>query len=231
MKSGCVGGMPGRGAKSLTEALHEMDEAGTLPDQFKEAVKRTERLVIGVDFDGTIAHHRVHPDIGPPVPGAFEWMQRFKDAGAFVILWTCRNKSRLDLALSWLRENDNFQFDAVNESPKGHGFYHGEKAFAHIYIDDAAFGCPTIKPDGYYSLTTISNISRTPEVRPYVDWSRVGPMVLSMIQKGPSGFEELVTQGLSEMSKQFDKHLESLNAHTNATSDEPLIPIAPPYDR
>ena len=47
-------------------------------------------MFIAIDFDGTIVDHRF-PEIGKPVPGAFEWMKKFKEAGAKLILWTMRS--------------------------------------------------------------------------------------------------------------------------------------------
>jgi len=47
-------------------------------------------MYICIDFDGTIVDHRF-PEIGPPVPGAVEWMLRFQEAGAKLILFTMRS--------------------------------------------------------------------------------------------------------------------------------------------
>ncbi len=47
-------------------------------------------LYIAVDFDGTIVDHQF-PEIGKAVPGAFDWLKRFKEAGATLILWTMRS--------------------------------------------------------------------------------------------------------------------------------------------
>ena len=47
-------------------------------------------MIIAVDFDGTTVTH-TYPEMGEPVPGAVEWLQRFQDAGAKLILWTMRS--------------------------------------------------------------------------------------------------------------------------------------------
>ena len=123
-------------------------------------------MYIAVDFDGTIVEHKF-PKIGNPVPGALEWLKRFKEAGATLILWTMRSDGQssgdvLTQAVEFCKEN-GVEFDFVNKHPQK--WTTSPKAYAHIYIDDAAFGCP---------LTYEKE-------RPMVNWEVVGPQVLSMI--------------------------------------------------
>jgi hypothetical protein len=122
-------------------------------------------MQIAIDFDGTIAEHQ-YPLIGPPVPGAFEWMRRFQLAGAQLILWTMRSGRQLDEAVKFCREND-IEFYGVNTNPTQKRWTQSPKAYAHIYIDDAAYGCPLLV---------------SPLGRAYVDWSIVGPDVLERIK-------------------------------------------------
>ena len=61
-------------------------------------------MYICIDFDGTIADHRF-PEIGPPVPGALEWMAKFQEAGARLILFTMRSDGG---------QNGDVLTDAVN---------------------------------------------------------------------------------------------------------------------
>lgn len=128
---------------------------------------------IAVDFDGTIADH-VFPEIGVAVPGAFFWLELFQQAGAKLILWTMRSDSDnagpvLSQAVEFCHRN-GIDFWAVNGNPEQSSWSSSPKAYAHIYIDDAAFGCPLLE---------------NPRAggRPYVDWSKVGPAVLEMIQR------------------------------------------------
>ena len=122
---------------------------------------------IAIDFDGTIAEHEF-PLIGNPVPEAFYWMKQFQDAGATLILWTVRSDGQingdvLDDAIEFC-SGYGVDFKMVNNNPQK-DFNTGPKAYANIYIDDAAFGCPLI-----YNGR-----------KPYVDWHIVGPAVLDMI--------------------------------------------------
>jgi hypothetical protein len=122
---------------------------------------------IAVDFDGTIAEHKF-PEVGKPVPGAFEWMRKWQEAGARLILWTMRCDSPkgnyLADAIDLCRGNGVYFF-GHNRNPEQSEWTTSPKAYAHIYVDDAAFGTPLIQGDG----------------RPMVDWSVVGPEVLKII--------------------------------------------------
>jgi hypothetical protein len=125
---------------------------------------------IAIDFDGTIADHKF-PEIGEPVPGAFDWMKAFQKAGAKLILYTMRSDSSLHgnvltQAVEFCRQN-GVEFHGINTNPGQRHWTNSPKAYAQIYIDDAAFGCPLlVNPSG----------------RAYVDWSIVGPEVLERIK-------------------------------------------------
>ena len=128
---------------------------------------------IAIDFDGTIVLHEF-PDIGREVPGAFEWMKKFQDAGCKLILWTMRSDGDnfgpvLTQAVEFCRER-GVEFWGVNENP-GQDWSDSPKAYAHVYIDDAAFGCPLVE---------------NPGGRPFVDWDSVGPAILCRIKNGES---------------------------------------------
>ncbi len=129
-------------------------------------------MIIAVDFDGTIADHRF-PEIGAPVPGAFEWLLRFQKAGAKLILWTMRSDGQesgevLTQAEAFCLDN-GLAFWGVNKNPEQKKWTQSPKVYAQLYIDDAAFGCPLLPnpEDG---------------ARPYVDWDAVGPRVMALIE-------------------------------------------------
>lgn len=130
-------------------------------------------MIIAIDFDGTIVDHQF-PDIGPEVPGAFMWLREFQQAGAQLMLWTMRSDGREDGtntladAVNFCRAN-GVEFWGVNENPQQKGWTGSPKQYAHLYIDDAAFGCPM---RDHPSAT-----SR----RPVVDWEKVGPEVLALL--------------------------------------------------
>jgi len=129
-------------------------------------------MFIAVDFDGTIVDHQF-PGIGDPVPGAFEWLARFQEAGADLILWTMRSDGQqecgdvLTEAVVYCRVM-GIEFACVNENPQP--WTTSPKAYAHVYIDDAAAGCP---------------LRANPRMggRPYVDWDQIGPYVMRLIEE------------------------------------------------
>lgn len=89
-----------------------------------------------------------------------------------LILWTVRSdglgdgRQVLTVALDWLKANGFPSFWGINNNPDQKGWTSSHKAYAHIYVDDAAFGCPVLPTDG----------------RPVVDWSIVGPAVLTLLK-------------------------------------------------
>lgn len=123
------------------------------------------QMVIAIDFDGTIVEH-AYPDIGLAVPGALNWIKAFQDHGAKIILWTMRSGETLDEAVAFLNHR-GIELWAANHNPDQGSWTDSAKAYAHVYIDDAAFGCPLRESVGVK--------------RPSVDWSKVGPSVLKRI--------------------------------------------------
>lgn len=139
-------------------------------------------MIIAVDFDGTLVDHRF-PEIGAEAPGAFKWLHEFQKAGAKLILWTMRSDVRgegigpegfgadrdyLTEAVVFCRSR-GIEFWAVNKNPRQGSWTDSPKAYAHLYIDDAAFGVPVREAARMGS-------------RPIVDWDVVGPCVMAMIE-------------------------------------------------
>lgn len=120
-------------------------------------------MFIAIDFDGTIVKH-AYPIIGEDI-GAIEWLKKFQDAGADLILLTMRSREFLDDAIKYC-DMKGVNFFAYNNNPTQINWTSSRKVYADIYIDDAAFGCPLVYKDGE---------------RPYVDWEVVGPKVLEII--------------------------------------------------
>ena len=105
------------------------------------------RLLIAIDFDGTIVEHEF-PEIGRPVPGAVEWIKTFQEMGAIIQLWTMRSDGQangdvLTQAVDYCRR-ERIEFDHINHNPSQTSWTSSPKMYAHIYIDDAALGCPLI---------------------------------------------------------------------------------------
>jgi hypothetical protein len=129
-------------------------------------------MYICIDFDGTIVDHRF-PAVGEPVPGAIEWMKSFVEAGGKIILFTMRSDTgpendHLTQAVNFI-ESNGVELYGVNHNPTQGRWTTSPKAYGHVYIDDAAYGCPMIHPDDFN--------------RPCVDWSIVGPDVKRMLLK------------------------------------------------
>lgn len=124
-------------------------------------------MYICVDFDGTIVDHAL-PKIGKPVPHAIEWLKKFNDMGADLILFTMRSDGQkygniLTDAVNYLKDN-GVELFGVNENPSQNRWSNSPKPFAHFYIDDAAVGCPLIHPAGFR--------------RPCVNWKKVGKHIV-----------------------------------------------------
>jgi trehalose-6-phosphatase len=108
-----------------------------------------------VDFDGTIVKHE-YPNIGDPVPYALEKLKEMQELGISLILFTMRSGDKLDEAVEYLKSN-RISLYGVNVNPTQKHWTKSPKAYGHLYIDDAAWGCPLIYPK---------------DARPFVDWSR-----------------------------------------------------------
>lgn len=119
-------------------------------------------MEICVDFDGTCVSHEF-PYIGNDI-GAVPVLKKLVEAGHNLILFTMRSDGRdtedvLEPAIQWFKDHD-IPLYGINENPTQKKWTTSPKAYGHIYIDDAAAGCP-LKFNNY-----ISN-------RPFVDWVKI----------------------------------------------------------
>lgn len=106
-----------------------------------------ENLIIAVDFDGTICQHpgNEFPKIGAPVPHAIKAMKRLQEAGHQLMLWTMRDGAALETAQEYLEEQGIEMWWNENYAQS---WSSSNKQYAHLYIDDAALGCPLVELDG-----------------------------------------------------------------------------------
>jgi len=98
-------------------------------------------MIIAIDFDGTL-HTGRWPNIGAPTPYAIEVMQKLKNDGHYLIIWTCREGERQTEMVNWLLEK-GIPFDRINEHKPGTAELYGysaRKVYAHLYIDDKQVG-------------------------------------------------------------------------------------------
>ncbi|MBJ7879108.1 BT0820 family HAD-type phosphatase [Gelidibacter salicanalis] len=98
------------------------------------------RLIIAVDFDGTIVEDR-YPGIGKPRIFAFETLKRLQEDGHRLILWTYRSGKSLDEAVAFCKDN-GITFYAVNSSFPEEQFdtSKSRKINADLFIDDRNIG-------------------------------------------------------------------------------------------
>lgn len=111
--------------------------------------------VIAIDFDGTCVTHE-YPKVGKDI-GAVPVIKKLVKYGHSIVLFTMRHDDGLKVTVQWFADND-IPLYGVNVNPTQHEWTNSPKAYANVYIDDAALGCPLVYPD---------------EGRPYVDWTRV----------------------------------------------------------
>jgi len=116
---------------------------GKSPSVFKSGQK----LLIAVDFDGTIVEHQF-PELGAPLPGAIETLRALSQAGHRLILFTCREdemdgtgRRYLTEAMDFCKQN-GINFLSANETPSNDDFrpQGGRKVYADVYIDDRNLG-------------------------------------------------------------------------------------------
>ena len=122
-------------------------------------------MYIAVDFDGTCVTHE-YPEVGKDI-GAIPILKKLVEDGHKLILYTMRSKDELVHAINWFKEN-NINLYAINNNPTQKFWTQSPKIYAHLYIDDAAVGCPLIND---------------PEIsdKPFVDWTKIMDIINTRI--------------------------------------------------
>ncbi len=115
--------------------------------------------ILGLDFDGTCVTHD-YPKVGRDI-GASVVLKKFIKNGWKICLNTMRSGDTLQEAVDWF-EDTGIELYGINKNPDQHTWTKSTKVYAHLYIDDAALGCPLITP-------VLG--------RPYVDWKTVSKLV------------------------------------------------------
>lgn len=98
---------------------------------------RESRHDVLVDFDGTLSRFK-YPDMGPPIPGAREFLQELRRMGLRIVVWSSRlspqfrvtaerNAMRKEI-MEWLDKHD-MPYDSVDHGTSG-------KRLAMAYVDD-----------------------------------------------------------------------------------------------
>ena len=93
-------------------------------------------MIIAVDFDGTLADTDA-TEIYSPNTKLINYLIERRRQGDKVILWTCREGSRLDQAVEWCKKQ-GLEFDAFNDNLPGLKLFgmNPRKIVADVYIDD-----------------------------------------------------------------------------------------------
>lgn len=96
---------------------------------------------IAVDFDGTIVEHQ-YPDIGVEVPFAIKTLKLLQKEGHQLILWTVREGSSLQEAVTYCRKK-GLEFYAVNANHPNETFdspQYSRKIKVDLSIDNVNLG-------------------------------------------------------------------------------------------
>ena len=121
--------------------------------------------IICVDFDGTCVMHE-YPRIGEEIPNAVNVLKKLNENKVKIILWTIRSGEYLLEAVNWFVERE-IEIWAVNKNPNQRFWSKSPKAYAPVYIDDAALGCPLIPPTDENS-------------RPFADWYEIEKLLVEI---------------------------------------------------
>jgi hypothetical protein len=122
---------------------------------------------IAVDFDGTCVSHEF-PKVGREI-GAAPVLHELVKRGCKLILWTMRSDGRSDGgnyltdAVNWFNGH-GIPLHGVQRNPTQDAWTSSPKAYAQLYIDDAALGAPLC--------------AGLEGEKPFIDWCRVREMLL-----------------------------------------------------
>lgn len=133
--------------------------------------KKNSAPIVAIDFDGTIVAHR-YPEIGEPVPYALETMRLMQGNGCKLILYTMRSGQYLQEAVEYLTAA-GIELWGINENPTQKHWTDSPKVYAHVYIDDAAFGCPLLEAENDRPMVDWLEIARHFELLEYIAENRM----------------------------------------------------------
>lgn len=113
---------------------------------------KAEMPIIAIDFDDTIniQGNNTYPQCGEVRPWAKEVIDFMHKLGVKIVIWTSRDVAynqdekkmydHVSPMIDWLDKNE-IHYDAINKSIQFAPYaYNGRKVYAHMYVDDRAFG-------------------------------------------------------------------------------------------
>lgn len=137
-------------------------------------------MIIAIDFDGTCVTHEF-PKVGKDI-NSVPTLKKIVNKGHQLVLFTMRSDivnpigednelhlesgNYLSDAVNWFKENDITLY-GIQTNPTQHTWTTSPKAYAQLYIDDAALGCPLIFQPEYSK-------------RPFVNWLKVEDLLKLM---------------------------------------------------
>lgn len=127
-------------------------------------------MVIAIDFDGTCVTHEF-PRLGKDI-GAVPVLKELISNGHRLILFTMRSDQYLKDAVNWFKKNE-IPLYGIQTNPTQSQWTKSPKAYAELYIDDAALGCPLLVDTIFLDDEKIQNSGR-----PYVDWEAVREILI-----------------------------------------------------
>lgn len=99
-----------------------------------------DRLILAVDFDGTLCEDKF-PEIGAPRLEVIKMVKEAQAHGCLLVLWTCRIGQLIDDAVDWCNAH-GMTFDAVNDNVRENTDKYGSnprKVYADFYLDDRSY--------------------------------------------------------------------------------------------
>lgn len=101
--------------------------------------------IIAFDFDGTITKRNMYPKCGTMREGMDKCIQRLKDEGHSILIFTCRDTKRFEqfnayaMMIDFMIENQ-IPFDAINGNINPSPGFNPVKPYWNILVDDTALG-------------------------------------------------------------------------------------------
>lgn len=92
------------------------------------------KIIIGVDFDSTISPYPTI-DNDEDIVRCIKLIQKAKETGAYLIVFTCCDPGRYDDILGFCK-NNGIEMDGINKNPIKLPFGHNTKPYCNIYLDD-----------------------------------------------------------------------------------------------
>jgi hypothetical protein len=145
--------------------------------------------IIAIDFDGTCVTH-AYPKVGKEI-GAVPVLRALVASGHRLVIFTMRSddlssdppRRTFEDAVRWFERHDIPIF-GLNRNPEQDSWTSSPKAYANLYIDDAAMGAPLVEPC---------------DARPFICWRSVANKL-----HGDGYFKQSVFQDLDYETINFE---------------------------